>query len=143
MRRALSTLLLLSLTVLPACGDGGTGASKPADLVGTWTATAIIAAPVSNPSNTQNLYAEGFRLTFTFQSNGSYSILSSFPGEAPETTTGTYTQSGSNLTLTESGVGGEVVELTVTVSGSNGTFIVKNVDIDDELANLTVTVRKS
>jgi hypothetical protein len=142
MQRTLSALALLSVMSLASCSDNGTGSSQPPNLTGTWTATAIAATPVSGSSGTQDLYADGFRLTFTFQSNGSYTIVSSFPGDPAETNSGTYAQSGSDLTLTESGQDGEVTEITVTVNGSTATFIVKDIDIDGTLSDLTVTLRK-
>lgn len=142
MRRTLAALALISCITLAACSDDGTKSSETSSLVGTWTATAIVASPLSNPSETLDLYAEGFRLTFTFGSNGSHTIVSSFPGEVPDTTTGTYSQSGSILTLTESGVDGEVVEVTVTINGSTATFVVTDQDLDGEGANMTVTLLK-
>jgi hypothetical protein len=143
MRRTLAAVALLSITTLTACGDNGTGSSDPPNLAGTWTSTAIVVAPVSNPSETEDLYAEGFRLTFTFQANGNYTIVTTLPGEPTDTNSGTYSQSGSTLTLTESGVGGDVNEITVTTNGSNATFVVNNIDFEDVLSNMTVTVTKS
>lgn len=142
MRRTLAAIALLSVTTLAACSDDATGPSGTPSLVGTWAATAIVASPVANPSETMDLYAEGFRLTFTFASNGNYTIVSSFPGEQPDNNAGTYTQSGSTLTLTESGVGGDVTEVTVTVNGSTATFVVNDQDLDGSPADLTVTLTK-
>ena len=143
MRRTLATLALLTATTLAACNDDdGTGPSGTPNLVGNWTATAIVASSVNNPSETMDLYAEGFRLTFTFGSNGSYTIVSSLPSEPVDTNSGTYSQAGSTLTLTESGAGGDVTDVTVTINGSTATFVVSDQDIDGTLANLTVTLQR-
>ncbi len=145
MRRTLAILSLLSAVSLGACGGDGTGPSGSSTIVGTWNATAIVAAPVSNPSATENLYAEGFRLKFVFASNKSYTIVSSFPGEAPDTSDGTYVQAGSSLTLTSAG-DNEVTPIDLTVNGNTATLVVSGVTFDfgagEVPARMTVTARR-
>lgn len=76
---------------------------EPANLAGTWTATAIVFTSVANPTLSVDEVADGATMTLVLSADGTYTWNFVFPGEPDENETGTYTVSGSILTVAQTG----------------------------------------
>lgn len=76
---------------------------EPANLAGTWTATAIVFTSVANPTLSVDEVADGATMTLQLSADGTYTWNFVFPGEPDENETGTYTVSGSILTVAQTG----------------------------------------
>ena len=93
----------LALVLVTGCGDA-TGVTAD-DLAGTWTTQSMFFTRVADPLLSVNLVAFGASLTLVLGADETYSITFVFPGEPTEEEMGTYTVSGSTLTLSETGTG--------------------------------------
>ena len=91
----------LALVLMTACSEA-TGV-EPADLEGTWTAQSMVFTSVETPSLSVDVIPLGAALSLTLEADATFSITMSFPGETAETDTGTYSVSGSTMTITEEG----------------------------------------
>ena len=87
-------------TAVIACGDS-TGV-EPDDIAGTWTATSLTATNPENSSEFFDLIAMGGSLTITFRTDGTYTATEVIGG-VTETDSGTYTVSGTTLTVVSPG----------------------------------------
>ena len=149
--------VLGALAVVPAvaCGgdddDNGTGPGgiTLADLTGTWDATQVEFVDLSNPLFRVDMVALGGSLVLTVEANGDYTATVEFPGEQPETETGTVTLSGNVVELNVDGVP-ESVEFDITLVGNTLTMVTESEEFDfdgdgtDEPARLTIVlVRRS
>ncbi|MCH8936230.1 MAG: lipocalin family protein [Gemmatimonadetes bacterium] len=120
--KASSLGVALFVAVAVGCSDSGdsTGPASPSDFVGDWLASSYVVTSVANTSQTQDLTALGMTLAITFTET-TYSGSASFPGEVTETFSGTYTISGNQLTLNETGEGTPEI-MTYTLSGNTLTL---------------------
>lgn len=100
----ISRLAFVALTgaALAACTDHS---NDVPDVVGTWNATAATVTNAANASETTDLYAAGARFKATFNSDLTFQSILTDPVAPPDTTNGTYTETTSTLTLTDTGPG--------------------------------------
>lgn len=89
----------LFCSALLGCGGESLTGSQARDVVGTWHATKAQVTSVANSATTMNLITGGLTLQVVFDANLTYVSTTTFPGESPEVTTGTYTASATKLTL--------------------------------------------
>ncbi len=118
--KASSLGVALFVAVAVGCSGDSTGVASPNDFVGDWIASSYVVTSVANTSQTQDLTAMGMTLAITFTET-TYSGTASFPGEVTETFSGTYTISGNQLTLNESGEGSTRM-MTYSLSGNTLTL---------------------
>jgi hypothetical protein len=88
---------------LAACDDDDTG-PNPDPLVGTWAATEAEVVSVADPQISEELIGQGGTLTVEFDANGTFSMDVTFPGEAPQSITGTWSATQDILTLDWTGL---------------------------------------
>ena len=97
-RTSLGTILLATLAV--GCSDS-TGPAEPADLVGTWNASAFVFTNSADAAQTVDVIALGMTMSITFTET-TMSGTVNFPGQDQEIFTGTYTISGGQIMFTDS-----------------------------------------
>ena len=93
----------LALVLISACGDA-TGVTTD-DLAGTWTATSMVFTSTADPELSVDVIPLGVAMTLVLGADETYSWAFVFPGEPGEDEAGTYTVSGSTLTISETGTG--------------------------------------
>ncbi len=127
--KASSLGVALLVAVAVGCSDStdSTGVASPSDLVGDWLASSWVMTNVANTSQTEDLMALGATLSLTFTET-TYSGTASFPGEATEVFSGTYSIVGNQLTLTETG---QVEPETMTYILSGSTLTLSGEDAHD------------
>ena len=118
--KASSLGVALFVAVGVGCSGDSTGVASASDFVGDWLASSYVVTSVANTSQTQDLTALGMTLAITFTET-TYSGSVSFPGEVTETFSGTYTISGNQLTLNETGQGTPDI-MTYSLSGNTLTL---------------------
>ena len=149
MARRTNVLLAAALAaggILGACGSDTTGSGLP-NLVGVWTITKFEFVRVANPSTKVDLIALGGSGHVTFNSNGTWATTLTFPGLAPLTSSGTYTETATSLTLVDTSQSpSETSTFAMTVSGNVRTATGGTATFDfgsgDEAATLNVTATK-
>ena len=110
------------------CGNDATG-PEVADIVGSWHATRAQITSVAHPASTIDIVAIGATLQIVFTANNTFTSTAAFPGEAAETTTGTYTVTAGKLTMTnDQNSGGDVLVFDIALS--NGTLSLTGGAID-------------
>ncbi len=116
--KASSLGLALLVTVAVGCNDSGnsTGPASPSEFVGDWLASSYVVTSIANTSLSEDLVPLGLTLSITFTET-TYSGTAAFDGEPTDTFSGTYTISGSQLTLNETGQGTPDT-MTYTLSGN-------------------------
>ena len=126
------------------CGDSGTGPTT-VNLVGTWHASSLRVTSVAHPASTLDLLALGVTVQIVFTSNHTFTSTFTAPGEAPDISTGTYTQTATSLTLTnDQSSGGDVLVFTLTSSA--GALLLSGGPLDfdfgtgEEASKLDVTL---
>lgn len=141
-------VLVAFLVVAAACGGGtNPNAPSPDTLAGTWKATRAEFANASNPGQRVEVVALGTALTLTLDAGGTYSQTIVDPGEAGQTTTGTWSSSKDVLTLKPAGTSGNT-QFDMTMSGStltlSGGHVLFDVNRDgrDEEAILSLTLAR-
>ena len=92
--------LVITLTRTEATDPTDPTGVEPDDLAGTWTATAIVFTQIAAPMASVDQVANGAAMTLTMTADGTYAWTFVFPGDPTENETGTYTVSGSTLTVT-------------------------------------------
>jgi len=111
------------------CGDESVTGTQVPDVVGTWHATKGQVTSVANPANTVDMVALGATLQVVLNANHTFATTITFPGEAPETSTGTYTVTATKLTITnDQASGGDVIVFDVALNG--GTLLLTNGTVD-------------
>ena len=95
------TISALALILMSACTDA-TGI-EPDDLAGIWTAQSILFTSVEDATLKVDVADEGATMSLTLGEDGTFSWTFVFPGEQAEIDTGTYTVSGTTITIAESG----------------------------------------
>ena len=129
---SLGVALLLAVAVGCSDSDNSTGPASPSDFVGDWLASSYVVTNIANTSQSEDLTALGMTLSLTFTET-TYSGTASFPGEVTETFSGTYTISGNQLTLNDTGEGTPEIMTytlsanTLTLSGDDEQY-----DFDDD-----------
>ena len=126
---AISTLALI---LMIACTDstGVETSVEPDDLAGTWTATSMVLTSVADNTLSIDLVAEeGANVTLVLGADGTYTFTFVSDVEPTENETGTYTVSGSTLTIhpTDSTEGPE----TFTISRTGDTMTLTGADDHD------------
>ncbi|MDH3206197.1 MAG: lipocalin family protein [Gemmatimonadota bacterium] len=138
--------LLTTLVVLSASGCGGddpTGvAATVADMLGSWTITALTFTSVP-PGDSEELISQGFSGEVEFRSDLTYTLSTTDPQQVVEVDNGTFSVSGSTLTLT---LPGDVTNLTIQELTSTAATLYSADDSfdfngDDQDTPATVTVR--
>ncbi len=109
-------LAVLMAGALVACDDDTTGPLSGTGLVGTWVMQAAEARSLSNPSETRDLIALGYTLTFRAFGNGRYVMVAAGGGES-ETIRGTCRIQGNTLLLTDDLEPGTTTVVEFTLSG--------------------------
>ena len=129
--KASSLGVALLVAVAVGCNDS-TSPAAPSDFVGDWLATSYFLTSVENTSLSADLIEFGMTLSITFTET-SYAGTSTFPGEAAESFSGTYTIEGNQLTLVEVGEPGPDT-MTYTLSGNTLTMVGNDdeFDFDDD-----------
>ncbi len=131
---SLGAALLVAVAV--GCSDSGdsTGpVASPSEFVGNWLASSYIVTSIANTSLSEDLVVgQQMTISITFTET-TYSGTASFPGEPTETFSGTYTISGNQLTLNETGQGTPEL-MTYTLSGNAMTLAGSDeeYDFDDD-----------
>ena len=100
--KASSLGVALCVAIAVGCSGDSTGVASPSEFVGDWLASSYVVTNIANTSQSEDLTALGMTLSITFTET-TYSGSASFPGEATETFSGTYTIEGNQLTLNETG----------------------------------------
>ncbi len=96
-RTSMGTVLLAALSI--GCSDS-TGPAEPADLVGTWVASAFVFTNSANTAETVDVIALGMSMTLTFtETTMSWTI--NFAGQEQEVFTGTYSLAGNQITMSD------------------------------------------
>jgi len=143
MRQVACGLLTVAVLLCLACGDdngggssgggGSTVAPTATGLPGTWKATRAEFVNATNSSQRMEIVSMGTSLTLTFDSSGGYTQKIVDPGQAGQTTTGTWTATKDVLTLQASGMTWNV-QFDMTLSGStltlNGGHMAFDVNLD-------------
>lgn len=116
--KASSLGIALIVAAAVGCSDSGTstGPTSPSEFVGDWLTSSYIVTSIANTSQSEELIGLGMTLSITFTET-TYSGTASFPGEAADTFSGTYTISGNQLILDEVGET-ELDTMTFTLSGN-------------------------
>ena len=143
----MARIILVASFAVAACG-GGSNPNAPSaqTLAGTWKATRAEFANASNSSQRVEIVALGTTLTLTLDAGGTYSQKITDPGQAGQTTSGTWSASKDVLTLKPTGVTGNT-QFDMTLSGStltlNGGHVLFDVNLDgrdeEAILNLTLT----
>jgi hypothetical protein len=137
-------VLVITLTRTDPPDETDPTGVEPADLAGTWTATAIVFTSVANPTLSVDEVADGAAMTLVLSADGEYTLTFVFPGEPNENETGTYTVSGSTLTITPPGGSQETIG--VSRNGDTMTLTLDDIyDFDDqgeEDATLVITLTR-
>lgn len=114
--------------VVLGCGDESITGSQLPDVAGTWHATQAQVTSVPNPATTMNLITAGLTLQVVFGANLTYVSTTTFPGESPEVSTGTYTVTATKLTLSPvQNSGGDVWAFDLAIS--NGALVLTGATI--------------
>lgn len=96
-RISMGTVLLAALSI--GCSDS-TGPAEPADLVGTWNASAFVFTNSADAAQSVDVIALGMSLSLTFTET-TMSWVINFPGEDQEVFTGTYSITGNQITFSD------------------------------------------
>jgi hypothetical protein len=151
-------LVILMVPVAAACGGSGGGSSNSvttspstvATVAGTWKATRAEFVSLANSSQRVELVSQGTSLTLALDAGGTYTqkIVSQKvidPGQAGQTTTGTWTASQDVLQLQPAGMSWNI-QFSMTLSGNtlalSGGHVAFDVNADgkeeETLASLTL-----
>lgn len=144
--KARSTSLLATLLVLAlsACGDSVTGVEATTDdFVATWDITSLLFTPAGGGTSVEALTGSG---TITFRADLTYTLVL-IEGSVQETESGTFSLSGSTLTLTLPGEDSDMLTVTAISSSSATLYSADdsydfNDDDEETAATLTVTLQK-
>ena len=116
---ALALILMAACTEVTGVDDETTGV-EPDELAGTWTSTSMVLTSVADNTLSVDLVAEeGAVATLVLETNGTYTFTFVSDVEATENEAGTYTVSGSTLTIDPTGTKGPE---TFTVSRTGDTM---------------------
>lgn len=130
-------------TSLAACGGSSTGPS-PESLVGTWTATRAEFALLTNPAMKVEIIRGGATLKLELNSNQTYRVTTTTPGEPTDIKSGSWSASADVLTLHlpngEMQFDMSLTGNTLTLTGGHTPFDVNRDGMDEECTlNLILT----
>ncbi len=146
-RKVTGALAVALALTMAGCGDedpAGPGGNA-ALLQGSWVATVWRYTNQANTSQQEELVASGVTVTLTIGAS-SYAILFTMPGQPSQSISGTYTVSGSNFIITETG-SSTPETIPFAFSNGNNTLTMTSSDSDwdfdgdgtDEPATLSMT----
>jgi len=147
MRKLTGTVAVVLAVTTAGCGDKNpTGPGGSASLLqDSWVATVWRYTNQANTSQQVELVASGVTVTLTIGTS-SYNIVFSEPGQANQTISGTYTVSGNDFVITETGASSsETIPFTFSNGNNTLNMTSSNSDWDfdgdgtDEPATLTMT----
>jgi hypothetical protein len=127
MQKFRRAMLILAVAATASCGgdEGGGGSpaspSTVATLTGSWKATRAEFVSASNSGLRVEVCAMGTTLMLTLESGGTYTQKITDPGQAGQTTTGTWSASKEVLTLKPTGMSGET-QFDMTLNGATLTL---------------------
>jgi Lipocalin-like domain len=138
--------VVAALIVVNCSGGDRSTAPSPSTLAGTWTATRAEFVSASNSSVRVEAISQGASITLTFDAGGTFTQRTTTPGQATETTTGSWTAGTDVLTLRPTGMSGNIQfdmalsGSTLTLNGGHVLFDVNHDNQDEEtILNLTLT----
>jgi hypothetical protein len=141
--RARWTGVLVAAMVAAGCSsDGGSGPS-PSDVSGAWQLTKMQFVSQANPQLSVDLIAQGGTATMTIDADKTFVIILNAPSTPTETIAGTWSLSGSVLTMVRTGKSGDLqfqvtlTAQTIKLAGASVEFDV-NDDGTDEPATLNI-----
>jgi hypothetical protein len=132
--------------VVAACSSDSTGNGLP-NVVGAWTITKFEFTSIANPATKTDLKAAGGTGTITFNSNSTWAVAFTLPGQGVFNSNGTYTETAATLTITvTSDTPPEIITFDMVVSGSTLSLTGGTADFDfgtgDVPAHLTIIATK-
>ena len=128
-KKVLVLLLVFALALsVAACGGSGGGSSS--DLVGTWSVTGGTYFGLDDEG-----VPEGMSITFEFKKDGGFALTVSLFGES-ETAEGTWTVSGSKVTMT---VDDDPLTTSYTISGNTLNMTVVDTSASEDGETLVFT----
>lgn len=140
-RSIVGALVTIGLLGAAACSD----TLGPEDIAGTWEATSMLFISSNNPAVSEDMITLGAEFSIAFTKDGTLSSTFTYEGST-EIEGGTYTMSGSDITLT---IGGEL--MTGRITKSDGELRVNfptgleydfdGDEVDDPAALLLVLIR--
>jgi hypothetical protein len=93
------TISTMALILMTGCGDS-TGV-EPDDLAGTWTATMMVFTSEADATESVDIVADEMAtLEIVLDADETYASAFTFPDEADENETGTYSTTSTTLTIT-------------------------------------------
>jgi hypothetical protein len=138
------TILVVAFVAV-CCGGNSATTPTPTTLAGTWKATRAEFVNASNSSQRVEAIAQGYTITLTLESGGTYTQQTTDPGQPTQTTTGTWSASKDVLTMKPTGQSGDTQfdmtlnGSTLTLNGGHVLFDVNNDDHDEEaILNMTL-----
>jgi hypothetical protein len=137
---------LAVLLALAACGDDGGTAPDAGELTGNWRATKIEYASVANSSQKVDLTTLGVTVTLTLNAGSTYLLITTAPGQAAQTLSGTWTANRDVLTLKWTGQFSGEMQFDMALSGTSLTLSGADADYDfngddqDDPAKLTLVL---
>jgi len=129
--------LALAPVALAALACGGSDEPSVESLSGIWTVTKLEFVSTANPAVTVELIAAGATATLNLNDTGGYAVTVTLPGQAPETTTGTWSHTNDTLTLVETGSSGDMTFAlslgndVMTLTGANTEYDFNDDGTDD------------
>jgi len=127
------------------CGSESITGNQIPDVAGNWHASRAQVTSVANSANTIELIAFGATIQVVFSANHTFVTTATFPGEAPDVSTGTYTVTATKLTLTNDQASGGDIQV-FDVALNNGTLLLTNGTINfdfgagDVASKLSITL---
>ncbi len=130
MKAAGTVILVVASLAAVCCGDNGSStAPSPTTLAGSWKATRAEFVNASNSSQRVETVSQGMTILLALQGSGAYTQQTSAPGEATQTTTGSWSASTDVLTLRPTGMSWNI-EFDMTLNGSTLTLNGGHVQFD-------------
>ena len=144
--RAIHSVAVTALTVALACGGDGNGPNRN-QFVGTWDATKLEFTNKANPAQIVDVIAAGATFVASLEADGTYQIILTVPGQAPEVSTGTWSASADILTFQEGQVSTTQFSWslsgnTLTLSGADSDFDFDGDDVNEPAKLGGVFVRR-
>lgn len=125
-------LIVLLITVAACTVDDDETLWTTSPVLGSWKEMLITSPPGSEPQNVSDCTVTQVSLLYTFYENGEFTILNACDPALTQPRAGTYTLSGSNLTLTE----GEAVTTYSVAFLSSGSMELQRLE-DDIVTHIT------
>jgi hypothetical protein len=141
----IAAVLVALISVCCGGGNGSTTGPSQTTLAGTWKASRAEFVSASNSSVRVEAVSRGYTILLTLEGGGTFKQVTTEPGKASETMTGTWSASSDVLTLKPSGVSFNIqFDMTLngnalTLNGGHVQFDVNGDEADEEaILNLTM-----